>query len=105
MAIIKTVNFNEFLYTFQGMGRKEQFSYEALQGLFEYYDTLSDDMGEPIELDVIAICCEWSEYTLEEYNKEFGQEFEDLDAWKETLDDDGIRWLQSNDETLVVSNE
>jgi len=42
--------------------RKDQFSYEALKELFEYYDNLAEDTGEPIQFDMVAICCEWSEY-------------------------------------------
>lgn len=46
--------------------RKDQFSYQALKELFEYYDNLAEDTGK-IEFDMIAICCEWSEYdSLEE---------------------------------------
>jgi|TARA_R110000787_G_scaffold285592_1_gene401749 hypothetical protein len=40
------------------MGRGEQFSYEALEVLFDYYEMGCDDYN----LDVIEICCEWSEY-------------------------------------------
>ena len=40
--------------------RKDQFSYEALKELFEYYDDLGDDGN--IGFDMIGICCEWSEY-------------------------------------------
>lgn len=46
---------------FTSAGRGEQFSYEALEVLFDYYDELED-----FELDVIAICCEWTEYENEE---------------------------------------
>ena len=51
----------EFMDEFARMGRGDQFSYEALQALFEYYDELED-----FELDVIAVCCEWTEYESEE---------------------------------------
>ena len=50
-----------FMDEFARMGRGEQFSYEALEALFDFYDELED-----FELDVIAICCEWTEYENEE---------------------------------------
>ena len=38
--------------------RPQQFTYEALGELFEYYEELDEGM----EFDPVAICCEWSEY-------------------------------------------
>ena len=49
-----------FMDEFHRMGRGDQFSYEALESLFYFYDELED-----FELDVIAICCEWTEYENE----------------------------------------
>jgi hypothetical protein len=43
--------------------RPNQFSYAGLQALYEYFT----DMGsEEMELDVIAICCDFSQYDTEE---------------------------------------
>ena len=103
MAIVKTVNFSDFHESFDKMQRT-QFSYGALKGLYAYYDTLSDNIGETIELNVIAICCEWTEYTLAEYNDYFGTAFDDFDALKEALDDIGIQYIDGTTETLVIAN-
>jgi hypothetical protein len=43
------------------MDRGNQFSYEALNLIYEYLESIEEDTGEPIELDVIAICCDYSE--------------------------------------------
>lgn len=61
MAIVQTVNLHQFRQAFVDMGRKNQFSYAGLEILFDYLEELSDDIGEPIELDVIALCCEYEE--------------------------------------------
>lgn len=103
MAIIKTINFNDFYDSFSRMQRT-QFSYGALKGLYAYYDTLSDDVGEPIELDVIAICCDWTEYTLAEYNDYCSTAFDDFDDLKEALDDIGRQYIDGTTETLVIAN-
>ena len=42
--------------------RKEQFSYSALQALYDYLIEYEEDTGEEIEFDMIALCCEFSEY-------------------------------------------
>lgn len=61
MAIVQTVSLHDFRQAFVDMDRKDQFSYKGLEILFDYLDDLSTDVG-PIELDVIGICCEYSEY-------------------------------------------
>ncbi len=42
--------------------QKNQFSFDALRALFDYYEELEEDCGTEIEYDPIAICCEWCEY-------------------------------------------
>jgi len=53
------------------MGRGEQFSYEALGLIFEYYEQYEQDTSETVELDVIAICCDLSELTPDEFRKQY----------------------------------
>jgi hypothetical protein len=69
------INFDDFARAFIDLGRSEQFSIEALRALFDYYEALEDDIGESFELDVIAICCDWSEYKIKELPDVF-DEFE-----------------------------
>ena len=72
--IISNVSTYDFHNAFNAM-RPDDFSYDALEALYTYLDDLSDDIGEPLELDVIAICCDFAEYTtvaeaLEAYSLE-----------------------------------
>lgn len=60
--------------------RPENFTYEGLGALFEYLEGLEGGSGEQVELDVIAICCEYSEYTNSEL----------LTAYSNHADDSGI---------------
>lgn len=67
--IYTTINTPEqFADHFKNSTRAEQFTHVALCRLFEYYEDLGGDMA----LDVIAICCEWSEYTGEEFLAQYG---------------------------------
>jgi hypothetical protein len=62
------------------MGRGDQFSYEGLIALFDYLEMLEDDIGEPIELDVIGLCCDYSEYeNLKEFQDDYGDEYKSLE--------------------------
>ena len=41
---------------------KNNFSYEGLNSLFDYFEQLEEEMENEIDFDPIAICCEFSEY-------------------------------------------
>ena len=55
------INVYQFRDEFTLANRKDQFSYEGLGILFDYLEQVEDDTGEPIELDVIALCCDYTE--------------------------------------------
>lgn len=61
----QTLHFGDFVDAFNSYDRKENFSYDGLKALFDYYEEYEESTGEKIELDVIAICCEWNEYESE----------------------------------------
>jgi hypothetical protein len=51
-----TVSRYDFERAFVDADRKENFSYEALGLLFDYFESYEEETGQEIELDVIAIC-------------------------------------------------
>ena len=78
--MIATINKYEFRDAFNKMGRGEQFSHFGLIALFDYLEMLEDDIGEPIELDVIGLCCDYSEYAnLKEFQDDCGDEYQSLE--------------------------
>lgn len=60
-----------FRGAFRDYGRNDQFSYEALGLLYEFFGQLDEDCGTETELDVIAICCEFSEESWEDIADNF----------------------------------
>ena len=67
MAIVQSINnVYQFREAFRLAGRGDQFSYEGLEVLFDYLDNLSEDIGEPIEMDVVGLCCEYYESSIQE---------------------------------------
>ena len=58
----QTIDLNGFHRAFEDHGRGDQFSSDALNALFGYFEEFESLTGEEIELDVIAICGDWSEY-------------------------------------------
>jgi hypothetical protein len=92
MAIIVKINgVDEFAAEFeQWPQRRSHFSRSALHALYEHYDELSNDIGEDIELDVVGMCCEWSEY-------------KDIEAVKEDLiTEPGVTLSDLQNSTTVV---
>jgi hypothetical protein len=73
MAIVDTLNQWAFVDGFDKIDRGDNFTRPARAALFEWYDDFSDSMGEPIEYDPIAICCDWDEYSEEEILEEYGE--------------------------------
>jgi hypothetical protein len=57
----QTINLSQFRDEFQAI-RPNNFSYEGLESLYEYFEEFDPDM----ELDVIAICCDFCEMTMDE---------------------------------------
>ena len=89
----------DFVKAFEEI-RPNNFSRTGLFALYDYFEQLEEDIGNPIELDVIAICCEYSEYeSLEEFQEDYGDDYESIeDIELETtvipVDDDGFIILQ-----------
>jgi hypothetical protein len=80
MTMITTINEYDFTTAFHKMGRGDNFTYEGLNALYNYLDMLGDDIGEQIELDVIALCCEYREYEdLEEFQGYYGDDYQSIE--------------------------
>jgi hypothetical protein len=61
--IIKTIDLYDFIRAFEEYEREGEFSYKGLEALFDWLDELSADTGTSYELDVIGLCCEFTEYS------------------------------------------
>jgi hypothetical protein len=70
-----TVNFSEFRDIFQQI-RPDNFSYQGQKILFYYFEEYEESTGEEIELDVIAICCDFSEDSFENIADQYGIELD-----------------------------
>lgn len=85
MAIVKTINneheFAEWIK--RSDSYKNNFSFDGANALQQYLEELSNDIGEDIEFDPIAWCCEFSEY------KDFEEvkgDYWDLESMDDLLD-------------------
>ena len=83
----KIISEYDFTRAFDIMGRGDHFSYHGLQALFEwleeeYWDGINSKHG--VELDVIALCCRWTQYkSIAEYNECYESEYESYEELEE----------------------
>ena len=75
----QTVNIYDFQRAFKTYDR-DNFSYDGLKALFEYLEEYEDDTGEELELDVIALCCDYTEYdSLKDFNDDYGTKYSEIE--------------------------
>lgn len=75
--LYQEISRGEFMNKFSIM-RPNNFSREGLEALYGYFEELSEEHN--IEFDVIAICCDFTEYeNLEEFNRDYGKNFDDVE--------------------------
>lgn len=82
--LVKKVYFDDFLNEFEKFDRVDSFTYEGKKALYNYLYELGEEIGQPIELDIISICGEFTEYEcLEQFNHDYGyaigHNIEDID--------------------------
>jgi len=78
------LSLSTFMDRFTEMDRRENFSYDGLKALYDYIEQYEEDCGQSVELDVVALCCEYSEYEdLEEYLKDYGNCHQTFKEFKE----------------------
>lgn len=92
---------------------KDNFSYEGKKALFEHLEGYEDHCGVgELELDPIALCCEYSEYVdakgcIDDCGYDFDQISEDYNLAPENdpeeIEDACLNWLQ--EQTLVIRHE
>ena len=91
----KEINFYDFVEAFKKMDRQDNFSEEGLVALYDYIEEMEDATGEQIELDVVAICCDFMEFDtkkelLEQYGYETIEEIEKRTIITKTVKDSYI---------------
>ena len=84
---------DSFRDTFLTSANYNNFSYDGLTALYDYFEELEDELNESIEFDYISIAGEYSELTIDELR----------DNYSINKDIDVIKYLQEN--TIVIKIE
>lgn len=96
----QTIGLWEFRDAFRQADRMENFSHEGLELLFDYLEELEQDTGEEMELDVVAICCDFSEEAPEDIAEAYNIDIEECQGDEEEIKRVVLEYLEEN--TTVV---
>lgn len=76
------------------------FTYGGAFALAEYLEQYEEDCGEKLELDTIALRCEYSEYeSAKEASDQYGRYY-DIDDSEEDIEKSALEWLEER--TIVI---
>ena len=89
----KTIDSYDFKREFETMNRADNFSNESLDVLFNYYEEIDENM----ELDIIAICCDWTECTQEDLKNDYGYKLD----YAEWLENDYIQCDSDTEDDIL----
>lgn len=95
----QTVNFSDFVDAFRAYDRYDQFGYQALMVVFEYLEELEESTGQELELDVVAICCDYATDNWENIAENYSIDLSGLDD-EEEKQEAVIEYLNEN--TIVL---
>jgi len=74
----QTVTLHMFQSKFESI-RPDNFTYQGLEALFNYLEELEDD-EKGMELDVIALCCDYSEISADEFVDDYNSDWDKVIA-------------------------
>ena len=96
----QTIDLYAFREAFYKIGRKDSFSYGGLEILFDYIEELEQATGEEMELDVISLCGEFTESTIDDLISEYDIDISDCDTDdEEAVEETVLEYM--NDHTTV----
>jgi len=75
-----------------------------LTALFDHLEELSEDIGD-IELDVIAICCGYSEYeNLKDFQNQYSNDYQTIEQIAEQTTVIPVGRMYSSDDRFIVED-
>lgn len=84
------VDFVKFVKIFKESVRYDQFSLKGLELIYNELTQIEEETGHRIELDVIALCCDWSETTIENCFCDTGYTVGELEEYTTVLQKDDV---------------
>ena len=113
MALIQTVNPSDLYHLACRMARGDNFGYKGWRALGEYLESLSDDLGESIEIDIVAICCDYAvagsaDDAYMQYDHLHGVDLPEKEDWEELTEEEELKTIENflqNKTSLVICKD
>jgi hypothetical protein len=100
----QSITFSAFCDAFRAHDRYDSFGYDGLRVIFDYFESYEEETGEDIELDVIAICCDYNIDDSATIARDYRIDLSHLDAedddYEEQCEEAVMEYL--NDHTMVL---
>ena len=100
----KTINVYDFERAFVDAGREKSFSYEGLHALFDYLEEMEDGGENELELDPVAIDCDFCEYESGvDCVSDLGSDLEYESEDEEDREEEALDYLRKNTSVLIFN--
>jgi hypothetical protein len=76
----QSINFSQFVDAFHAHDRYDSFGYQALRIIFDYLEDYEEQCDTEVELDVIAICCDYNVNDAATIARDYRIDLSHLDA-------------------------
>ena len=99
-GIVKTVTETDFIDEFKAYDRLDNFSLQGLRVMYDVLSEMAKDCEMVIEMDVIALCCDYNEMSIDDVIDNYS-----IDLSDESFDDKTdlvIDYLHDN--TMVLGS-
>ena len=98
--MIKTITRYDFEDAFNASDTyKNNFSYEGKIALFNYLEEYEEETGEKIEFDLIALCCDYTEYESIEKVLENYEQIKNIDDLR-----DNTQVIELENGGIIIQN-
>jgi len=98
----KKIYFYGFEKEFRDYEREDNFSYEGLRALFDYFEMLEEDCNMTIELDAMAICCEYTEDSIQNIADNYGIEGDREEILEILMDNTQV--IEIDEDNVIIQN-
>lgn len=107
----QTVFWSVFIAAFRDADRLNKFGYDGLRVLFDWLEQYEQACGDKIDLDVVALCCEYSRDSWDSITESYNIDLSDckddderMEAVKEYLEENTLFVGQVGDSDFIYQN-
>jgi len=97
--MIQTTGFSQFCDAFSE-DRRGTFTFEGKRALFDYLEEYEESTGASIELDIVALCCEYTEYDNME---DLQASHSDIKTMEELQDHTQVILIEGTDRFIIAN--